>query len=433
MNEPIDQSIDPSIDRGRQAHEAAGLAEAASTKATEAAQAAHDSAEVAEKYAGEAQIAQEWAEEIEQELDPLIDETVRHHEAGVDDTNPLGTLGRPLRRSPFVLGFTFALGAILAYVVYRSVVTVASVLVLITIAAFLAIGLHPTVSRLERLGMGRNLSVGVVFLLVIGFFVGVGVAVVPPIVNQIGGLIDNAPEYLTNLRSNGTFHSLDRRFDIVQHATQGVSALGTQAAGGVLGVGKVVLSGVFNTLTVLILTLYFVSAFDRIKDGGYRLVPRSRRARVALIGDEILGRVGGYVAGALGIALIAGLSTLIWAALLHVPYPLALALLVAVTDLIPLVGATIGAVMVTVVAFFVSWPVGVATLIFYVIYQQVENYLIYPRVMKRSVDVSPAAAIVAVLIGGALLGIVGALLAIPICAAVQLLMKEVVIPRQNAA
>ncbi|MDP9239498.1 MAG: AI-2E family transporter [Actinomycetota bacterium] len=418
---------------GVSAQEAADRAEVASAKAVAAAEAAEDSADLAEQFADEAEIAEEWAEEIEAELDPLIDETVRHHEAGVDESNPLGTLGRPLRRSPFVLGFTFALGAILAYVVYTSIVTVASVLVLIVIAAFLAIGLHPAVSQLERLGLGRNLAVGAVFLLVIGFFVAVGLAVVPPIVTQIGGLIDNAPEYLTNLRSNGTFHSLDKRFHIVQHATDGVSALGTKAAGGVLGLGKVVLSGVFNTLTVLILTLYFVSSFDRIKEGAYRLVPRSRRARVALIGDEIFGGVGGYVAGALAIALIAGVTTLIWAGLLNIPYPLALALVIAVTDLIPLVGATIGAVMVTVVAFFVSLPVGVATLIFYVVYQQVENYLIYPRIMKRSVDVSPAAAIVSVLIGGSLLGIVGALLAIPICAAVQLLMKEVVIPRQDAA
>jgi predicted PurR-regulated permease PerM len=418
---------------GQRAADAADRAEVASAQATQAATSAADSADAAEVFAEEAEIAEQWAEEIEAELDPLVDETVRHHEAGVDDGNPLGTLGRPLRRSPFMLGFTFALGAILAYVLYTSIVSVASVLVLITIAAFLSIGLHPTVSRLERLGLSRSLAVGAVFLLVIGFFVAVGLAVVPPIVTQVAGLIDNAPDYLTNLRSNGTFHSLDKRFNIVQHATQGVSALGTKAAGGVLGVGKVVLSGVFNTLTVLILTLYFVSAFDRIKDGAYRLVPRTRRARVALIGDEILNRVGGYVAGALVIAFVAGLSTLIWASLLNVPYPLALALLVAVTDLIPLVGATIGAVMVTIVAFFVSWPVGVATLIFYIVYQQVENYLIYPRVMKRSVDVSPAAAIVAVLIGGGLLGIVGALLAIPICAAVQLLMKEVVIPRQDAA
>jgi predicted PurR-regulated permease PerM len=417
----------------RRAEAAAGRAEAASVQATNAAAAAEESAESAEQFAAEAEVAEQWAEEIELELDPLLDETVRQHEAGVDESNPLGTLGRPLRRSPFLLGFTFALGAILAWVVYNAVVTVGSVLVLIVIAAFLAIGLHPTVSRLERWGLGRSAAVGLVFVLVIAFFIGVGVAMVPPIVKQVTGLVANAPDYLTNLRANGTFRSLDTRFHIVQHATQGVSALGTKAAGGLLGVGKVVLNGVFNTLTVLILTLYFVSAFDRIKDGGYRLVPRSRRARVALIGDEILARVGGFVAGALGIAFIAGLSTLIWATLLQVPYPLALALLVAVTDLIPLVGATIGAVMVTVVAFFVSWPVGVATLIFYIVYQQIENYLIYPRIMNRSVDVSPAAAIVAVLIGGGLLGIAGALLAIPLCAAVQLLMKEVVIPRQDSA
>jgi predicted PurR-regulated permease PerM len=196
-----------------------------------------------------------------------------------------------------------------------------------------------------------------------------------------------------------------------------------------------VFATVFNVLTVLIMTLYFVSAFDRIKNLCYRMVPRPRRARAVLLGDEILGRVGGYVAGAFVIALIAGLSSLIWLSLpfINVPYALALAMLVAILDIIPLVGATIGAVVVTLVAFTVSLPVGVATLLFYIAYQQIENYVIYPRVMKRSVDVHPAAAIVAVLIGGSLLGVVGALLAIPVAAAVALFLEEVVLPRQDGA
>ena len=126
-------------------------------------------------------------------------------------------------------------------------------------------------------------------------------------------------------------------------------------------------------------------------------MPRTRRARVSLIGDEILGRVGGYVAGALVIALIAGVATLVWVSALGIQYPLALALIVTVTDIIPLIGATIGAVIVTPVAFFDSITVGIATGIFFVVYQQVENYLIYPRVMSRSVDVNPAAAIVGAL------------------------------------
>jgi predicted PurR-regulated permease PerM len=177
--------------------------------------------------------------------------------------------------------------------------------------------------------------------------------------------------------------------------------------------------------------LYFASSLPAIKRLTYSLVPRSRRARFGVLTDEILNRVGGYVSGALLIALIAGTTSFIFLEIAGVPYALPLALVVAITDLIPLIGATIGAVVACGVAFFDSVTVGLFAVGFYVIYQQVENYLIYPRVMKRSVDVHPAATIVAALIGGTLLGVVGALIAIPAAAAIQLVLQEVVIPRQN--
>ncbi len=417
-----------------------GRAERAAKRAEAAQTAAQQAAGEAEQAEATATKAEQAAEEIVEEIaaDPVIDTVVRELEAGVDEDNPFGTLGRPLRRSTFLLGFTFALGAILAWVAYQAVVAITSVLVLITVAGFLAIGLHPIVSRLERLGLRRSVAVGLVLVLVLAFFIGVGYAVVPPIVKQVEGLVQQAPDYLNQLRHNGNFRQLDERFKIIDRVHQAtsdknLSQAGTQSVGGVLGVGRVVLNSVFNGLTVLILTLYFVSAFDRIKNTAYRVVPRSRRARTVLIGDEILARVGRYVEGSFTIAAIAGLSTLLWALVVGLPYPLALALLVAVTDLIPLVGASIGALLVTIIAFFVSWPVGLATFGFFVFYQQLENFLIYPRIMKTSVDVNPAATIVAVLIGGGLLGIVGALLAIPIAAAVQLLMAEVVMPRQDEA
>ncbi|MGB9376458.1 MAG: AI-2E family transporter [Mycobacteriales bacterium] len=410
-------------------------------RAADRAEAARADTEALADMAGEsAEQAAESAESADSmaDADPVVDEAARHREAGVEEDKPFGTLGRPIRRSPFLIGFEFALGAIAAYVLYRSLATVGSVLLLIVVAAFLAIGLHPAVSRLERFGMSRGIATSVVFLLVIGFFVVFVWSIVPPVAHQVTALVGAAPDYLDNLKNNRSLRPLNARFGLVDRlsaAAKGIdmTKIGPQAFGGVLGVGKVVLSGVFNTLTVLILTLYFLSAFDRIKNGAYRLVPRHRRARTVLFGDEILGRVGGYVGGAVVIAVIAGVTSLIWLSAVGVPYPLALALLIAITDLIPLVGATIGAVLVTIVAFFVSLPVGIATLIFFTVYQQVENYLIYPRVMKKSVDVSPAAAIVSVLIGGALLGGVGALLAIPMSAAAQLIFREIILPRQDGA
>jgi predicted PurR-regulated permease PerM len=366
--------------------------------------------------------------------DPVLDPAVRAEEAGVDDDNPLGRPGRPLNgRSPFRIAFSGALGVGAAYLLYQAVVSAKSVLVLVIVAAFLAIGLNPIVSRLERTGMRRGPAVGVVFLGVLAFFGLFGYAVLPPVVTQIGNFVEALPGYIRDLGNNPTIKDLDGRFGIINRAQQYVTSdLGPQIAANALTVTQRVAGLVLKGLTVLILTLYFLSSFNSIKQTAYRLVPRTRRARVGLLGDEILSRVGGYVAGAVVVALIAGVSSLIWVSALGIPYPLALALIVMFTDIIPLIGATIGAVIVTAVAFFVSLPVGIATGIFFLVYQQVENYLVYPRVMSRSVDVNPAAAIVGALIGGTLLGFVGALLAVPATAAIQLILREVLVPRQDA-
>ncbi|HEX5496922.1 MAG TPA: AI-2E family transporter [Mycobacteriales bacterium] len=367
--------------------------------------------------------------------DPIVDQEARRREAGADEANPFGRLGRPWNhRSPFRIGFSASLGVGIAYLLYQAVVNARHQLVLVAVAAFLAIGLNPTVSRLERMGLRRGVAVGLVFLATAGFFALFGSALLPPIIEQSTKFANSIPDYLHDLQRNQTINSLDRKYHVVDKITSYLSSssIGSTAAESVIGVGKALASAFFDGLTVLILTLYFLSSFNNIKRTGYRLMPRSRRARAALLGDEILSRVGGYLAGAFVIAVIAGTTTLIWLSILGVPYALALALVVTVTDVIPLVGATIGAALVTIVAFFVSLPVGIATGIFYLVYQQAENYLIYPRVMKRSVDVNPAAAIVGVLIGGALLGIVGALLAIPLTAALQLILREVVLPRQDS-
>ncbi len=339
-------------------------------------------------------------------------------------------------RSPFVVAFKAALGVALAYGLVLAVVAVRSVLVLLLVAGFLAIGLDPAVQWLGRRGLRRTYAVGVVLLGALLVFVGFGFALVPPVVDQAQQFLDAVPRYVRDLQSNRQVARLDERYHFLEQAQNAVNdpaRLGGQLFGGVLGVGKVVVSAFFSGLTVLILTLYFLANLPGIKAGGYRLVPRSRRPRVERLGEEILGRVGGYVGGALSIAATAGATTFVLLLALGVPYPLALALLVAVTDLVPLVGATIGAVVITLVAFTAGVQAGVVTGVYYVAYQQFENYVLYPRIMKRSVDVSPAATVVAVLIGGSLLGVLGALLAIPIAFAVQLIVRELVLPHQESA
>ncbi len=414
-----------------QAQDSADRAQDAEAGAREAQRKAEDS----EFGAHEAASVAVTAAELIADDDPLLDTAVRRVAAQADDDNPFGLRGRPMNhRSPFRVGFAAALGVALAYGVVQSLIAVRSVLVLLLIAAFLAIGLNPAVEAIERRGMRRSGAVGIVLLAVLAFFVGFGFAVVPPIVDQVGELADKAPDYVAQLQNNSRVVSLDQRFGFLDRINDYVNHpenAGTKLFGGVLGVSKVVFGAFFSTLTVLILTLYFLSNLPGLKAGAYRAVPRSRRPRVGLLTDEILERVGGYVGGALLIAGLAGTTTFVFLVVLGIPYPLALAMLVAITDLIPLIGATIGAALVTLVGFFVSVQVGLIAAAYYIAYQQIENYVIYPKVMKRSVDVSPVATVIAVLVGGSLLGVLGALLAIPIAAAAQLILREVFIPKQE--
>ena len=414
------------------AREAEGSAREAEGTAVEAAGTARE----AEAGAVEASVAAaEAVTLVAPRDDPLLDDEVRQIEARVDDDNPFGRPGRPLsRRSPFLLAFTASLGVAVAYGLVKALIAVQSVLVLLLTAAFLAIGLNPAVEAIERRHIRRSLAVGVVLFVVVLFFVGFGFAVVPPIVEQAQELLEDAPQYVAQLQDNERIASLDERFGLLDRAQDLLDdpeRIGLGAAGGVLGLGRVVLGFFFSTLTVLIVTLYFLANLPAIKARAYRLVPRSRRARVGLLGDEILSRVGGYVAGAVSIAALNAGLTYCLLTVLDIDYAVALSLVAFLTGLIPLIGATIGAVLLTGVALFSSLQAGIIVAVWFVVYQQIENYLLYPRIMQRSVDVSPAATVVAVLVGGALLGVLGALLAIPIAAAVSLVLDEVIAPRQD--
>lgn len=343
-----------------------------------------------------------------------------------------GEPGRPLSRSPLVVGFTGGLGLLLAYSAYVAVQNVLSILVLVFIAMFLAVGLNPAVVRLRRWGLPRGVAVAVVGMGTVLMFCGGLFALVPPLLSQTGDLVNDLPAYIDNLRRNDALRQLNEQYLIIDRLKSAATPQNlTTALGGVWGGTQIVFSAIFNVVTVCILTIYFMAAFDRLTDGAYRLVPASRRHRVRLIGDEILAKVGAYMAGALAIALIAGVSSFVFLLVVGVAFPYALAVVVAITDLIPQVGATIGAVVVSIAGFATSVQAGIACVVFFLVYQQVENWLIYPTVMRRAVKVSDLAAILSVLLGVAFLGVIGALIAIPVVAAVQLIVREVVVPRQQ--
>jgi predicted PurR-regulated permease PerM len=354
------------------------------------------------------------------------------------DEERFGTPGRPISRGhPFYLGFVGGLGLLVAYGLSRVVLQLSQVITLLVIALFFALGLDPVVRFLQARGMGRGAAVGVVFAGVIAVFVGFVAAVVPPVVSQATQLANQAPELLDSLLRSSLVRRLDEQYGIVSKASAELQSrlsdgnLLANLFGGVLGAGKAVLSGFFSAFTVLVLTLYFLASLRTLTETGYRLVPASRRDRVRLLGDEIIRRFGGYVAGQITVATINGFCTFLLLAVLRLPYGLVLALTVGLFGLIPLVGATIGAIVVVLVALFHSWQLGVVVTVYYLVYQQLENYVIAPRVMSRSVSVPGAVAMVSALAGGTLLGVVGALIAIPVAAGILLIVDEVWMPRQQ--
>jgi predicted PurR-regulated permease PerM len=351
-----------------------------------------------------------------------------------------GRPGTPLNRSgPFYLGFVGGIGVLLAYHLLGLLTRVSQVLTLVGVAAFLAIGLDPVVRWLVGRGLRRSRAVAIVFvgvLAVFGIFAG---AALPALVTQGGELARQLPDQVDSLTRSQIFRRLDEDYGVVTKASEqlrnrlsnGDTVL--QVFGGLLGAGRAVISGFVSTITVLVLTLYFMASLHTISEAGYRLVPSSRRERVRLLGDEIVKRIGGYVAGQVAVAAINGALTYLIALLVGLPYPLVLAMAVALLGVIPLVGATLGAIIVVLVGMFDSWQVGLGLLIYYLVYQQVENYVIAPRIMARTVAVPGAVALIAALAGAALLGILGALIAIPVAAGILLLIQEVVIPRQEAS
>ncbi len=355
-----------------------------------------------------------------------------------ENVEGFGIPGRPLNRhSPFYVGFVGALGVLVAYALVQAVTMVSSVLTLVGASLFLALGLEPLVQWLQTRGLRRAAAVSMVLIAVVGIFAGALALVMPPVVSEAGQLATQAPDLVDNLLKNDRLRRLDNQYGVVstiqQELSKRVQDQGTWASlfGGVLGAGKAVVSGFFSAFTVLVLTLYFLAALPTVKASAYRMVPLSRRQRVTFLSEEITRRVGGYFIGQLAVAAINAILSYLMMTIISLPYAAVLAVSVGLLGLIPMVGATIGALVVLLVALFTSTTDAVVVGVYYVVYQQVENYLIGPRIMRRTVSVPGAITVVAALVGASLLGLLGALMAIPAAAGLLLLYEEVLVPRQR--
>ena len=347
------------------------------------------------------------------------------------DEQPLGSLGRRFnRRSPFYIGLTASAGVAVTYGAVRVLGSLSSVLVLIGVAFFLALGLEPVASWLVNRKLPRWAATSIVFALFLAMLGAFVAAAVPPLVQQATELIKQAPHYLQQAQDHSsTIGRLNDRFHLQQRITDTVKGSGGSVVNDVVSAGSAVFGAVGDSLVVIVLTVYFLVDMPRIRTNLYRMVPHSRRPRAILIGDEVFAKVGAYVLGNVLISVIAGGATFIWLLAFNVPYHLLLGIFVALLDLVPVVGSTIAGVVVAAVALTVSLPVCIETVVFFCAFRLLEDYLLVPRIIGRVVKVPALITVVAVLIGGALLGIVGALVAIPIAAALLLLTQEVLYPR----
>ena len=347
------------------------------------------------------------------------------------DRSPRGTLGpRFDRHSPFFTGMTAAAGALTTVGVVVAVRDVDSVLLLIGVAFFLALGLEPLIRCATARGVPRWAAVTAVFVVGGAALASLVAAAIPPLTDQASALIAAAPHYFEQLTEPSSWIGrLDARFDLQHRLTQFWGGAGTSVLGEIVTAGQAVFTALTDTLIVTVLTIYFLADLPRLRAPLYRFVPRSRRPRAILLGDEIFAKVGSYVLGNVLISVIAGVATFVWLVVFSVPYALLLGVFVAVLDLVPLIGSTIAGIAVAAVALTVSVPVCVATIVFFVAFRLGEDYLLVPKIIGRSVEVPALSTLIAVLIGGALLGLVGALIAIPFAAAVHLIVQEVLFPR----
>jgi predicted PurR-regulated permease PerM len=345
-------------------------------------------------------------------------------------------------QNAFRLGLLGGLGVLVAVAIGGAVATLSTILTYIGAALFLALGIDPAVSWLERHKFPRSLAIVTVLVGILAVFVGLIFAVVPVIVDQVNALISNLPDFIATVSKQGWIKDAQKNLpdwinlkDLITQSGTWLRSNVSTIGGGLLSVGVGIASGATGFVIILILTLYFVASLSTMKRGLYRLVPASKRARFSDLAEQISASVGRYVVGQGTIALVNGVASFIFLSigqLFGAKYPALFAFIAFLFALVPLVGTLSGSVLITLSTLLLAGPgpalwVG----IYYLVYMQVEAYVINPRVMNRAVKVPGAIVVIAALAGGSLLGILGALIAIPVAASVLLIIDQVVVPRQN--
>ncbi|MHA7243347.1 AI-2E family transporter [Paeniglutamicibacter antarcticus] len=339
--------------------------------------------------------------------------------------------------TPIAFGFLFAVGVGLALLGYFLLTNVGPLVIWIAIALFIALGLDPIVRFLVAHGFSRTVGVLMTMLALLGLVAGFISSIIPTISAQTTQFIDGAPKLVDDFLSSEFFVSLDKQYQLSDRLSEEIGKFFSDAGavggifGGVLGVGSVIAQSIFGVLIVLVLAIYFLASMPAIKSFAYRLAPHSRRARAEELGETITRSVGNYVMGQAFVALLNATIALILMSILKVPFAALLTLVVAILAFIPLVGAVIAGILVSLISLTLGWQTTAIYAICYFGYLQIEAYFISPRVMQKAVSVPGAVAVISVIAGGSLVGVAGALMAIPTAAAVMLILREVFITRQD--
>ncbi|MBC7724366.1 MAG: AI-2E family transporter [Burkholderiaceae bacterium] len=341
----------------------------------------------------------------------------------------------------FRFGLFGALGVLVALVIGGAIASLATILTYIGAALFLALGLDPLVTWLEKKGMKRPFAILTVLVGVLAVLAGLVLAIIPVIVDQVQNLIDQIPKVISSFQDGSLITSIKNAFpwlEVDQLLSQVNSTVGdptflSDIGGGVLKAGIGFASGLAGAVIVIILMLYFTASLGSLKRGLYQLVPASRRAGFVDISEQISHSVGRYVVGQVTLALVNGvLSFIVLTFFIRAEYSALLAFIAFLGSLIPLVGTLSASVIITLAVLLfdgtptVFWVAG-----YYLLYMQIEAYIVNPRIMTRAVQVPGVVVVIAALAGGTLLGLLGALVAIPVAASIQLIIKQVVVPRQS--
>lgn len=340
---------------------------------------------------------------------------------------------------PLAAGFTFTVGALLAIVLALTISNLSSIIVSIALALFIALGLDPVVGSLERRGVKRQWGILIVCLATVVVFLGIVGLIVPVVVGQVLEFIGSIPSLVTTFVTSDAYNWIDANYG--ENIAVSIQQLGSMLldpnvlatiGGGVFQVGAGIIGGVSSGIIVFVLTLYFTASLRAMKQSFYRLTPAWTRPRVADITERITQSVGAYLKGMVILAFANSVFVLIMHLVLGLPFAALLTVVAFFVTIIPLIGTVLFWIIGTAVALFTDPGLALIFAIAYLVYMQLEAYFLTPKVMNRAISVPGALVVIGAMIGGTLLGFLGALVAIPVTASILLIIKEVAIPNQDA-